>query len=328
MKQYLYIVRVIILLAAISLCACKAGGRRVADAAPEVEQVAPVAPAAPQRLLPAYRPPMVPASLDKEQKAEFMRDHYWDNFDFADSTLVSRMDSVGMLSVFALYAVGYVPEERAEEYLPRLMQQASASKPMYEYFLWLAQTVLYDPNSELRSDERYIPILEDAVQSRWLDEYERMPYEFDLNMARKNRVGRVANDFTYTLSSGRQGTLHTIEADHTLIFISNPGCPMCRDVKEQIVASPQLAGLIESGALKVLVIYPDADLQEWRNHLADYPARWINAYDANQTIEKQQLYDLKAIPALYLLDARKRVLAKDCTDVGYIEMLLSAAGDK
>ena len=318
------IIRLIVLLVAVSLCACKGDKRVVDDATPVAKQSNVVQ----QRLLPAYRPPVAPASLGKEQKAEFMCDHYWDNFDFADSTLVCRMDSVGMLSAFALYAVGYVPEEKAQRYLPRLMQQASASKPMYEYFLWLAQTILHDPNSELRSDERYIPILEDAVQSRWLDEYERMPYEYDLGMARKNRVGRVANDFTYTLASGRQGTLHAIKAGYTLIFISNPGCPMCRDIKEQIVASPLLGGLIERGELKVLVIYPDADLQAWRNHLGDYPAKWINGYDAALAIEKEQLYDLKAIPALYLLDARKRVMAKDCTDVGYIEMLLNGAADK
>lgn len=321
----MYMVRLIILIAVMSLCACKAGDKRtVADAAPREQVKKP----APQRLIPAYRPPIAPASLSKEHKAEFMCDHYWDNFDFADSTLLSRMDSVGMLSAFALYAVGYVPEEKARVYLPRLMQRASVSKPMYDYFLWLAQTILHDPNSQLRSDERYIPILEDAVQSRWLDEYERMPYEFDLDMARKNRVGNVANNFTYTLSSGKRGTLHAIKADYILVFISNPGCPMCRDIKEQIIASPRLGSLIEGGSLKVLVIYPDADLQEWRNHLADYPARWINAYDANQIIEKESLYDLKAIPALYLLDAQKRVMAKDCTDVGYIEKLLVEVADK
>ena len=68
---------------------------------------------------------------------------------------------------------------------------------------------------------------------------------------------------------------------------------------------------------------PDTDLEAWREHLQDYPASWINGYDADQRIEKERLYDLKAIPALYLLDKQKRVMAKDCTDVAYIEKLLS-----
>ena len=270
-----------------------------------------------------FIPALAPAMLSDEQKAEYLRAHYWDKFDFADTMFIQQIDTSKMLTAFAVYAVGYVPDSLAYKYMPRLMQKASVSKRMYNYFLWLAQTVLYDPNSPLRSDERYIPVLESAVQSEWLDEYERMPYEYDLEIARKNRVGRLANDFVYTLASGETRRMHSIKADYTLIFISNPGCPMCRDVKEQIISSPMLQELIERKELRVLVLYPDADLEAWREHLSDYPSSWINAYDAEQRIDKERLYDLKAIPSLYLLDNQKRVMAKDCTDVAFIEKLLS-----
>ena len=270
-----------------------------------------------------FIPALAPAMLPQEQKMEYMREHYWDKFDFADTTFVNQIDSTKMLTAFAVYATGYIPDSLAYKYMPRLMQRASTSKRMYTYFLMLAEGVLHDPNSPLRNDEKYIPVLENAVQSPLLDEYERMPYEYDLEIARQNRIGRIANDFTYTLASGRTATLHNIRADYTLIFISNPGCPMCREVKEQITTSPMLQELIERKELKVLVIYPDTDLEAWREHLQDYPASWINGYDADQRIEKERLYDLKAIPALYLLDKQKRVMAKDCTDVAYIEKLLS-----
>lgn len=270
-----------------------------------------------------FIPALAPAMLPPEQKAEYMREHYWDKFDFSDTTFINRIDSTRMLTAFAVYATGYVHDTLAYRYMPRLMQRASTSKRMYTYFLMLAEGVLHDPNSPLRNDEKYIPVLESAVQSEWLDEYERMPYEYDLEIARQNRIGHTANDFTFTLASGRTGRLHNIKAGYTLIFISNPGCPMCRDIKEQIIASPMLQELSERKELKVLVIYPDTDLEAWREHLADYPTSWINAYDADQRIEKERLYDLKAIPALYLLDKQKRVMAKDCTDVALIEKLLS-----
>ena len=43
--------------------------------------------------------------------------------------------------------------------------------------------------------------------------------------------------------------------------------------------------------MKVLSIYPDIDLEEWRRHLSDFPAEWINAYDKEQAIELKSLYD-------------------------------------
>lgn len=310
----------IISILALSLFACK--GRKSDSPVGEANKATTSATQKGRQQSLQFIPALPPAILSDEQKAEYMREHYWDKFNFSDTTFINQIDSTRMLTAFAVYTAGYIPDSLAYKYMPRLMQRASTSKRMYTYFLMLAEKVLHDPNSPMRNDEKYIPILENAVQSSWLDEYERMPYEYDLNIARQNRIGQKANDFTYTLASGRTGKMHNIKADYTLIFISNPGCPMCGDVKEQIITSPMLQELIERKELKVLVIYPDADLEAWREHLNDYPTSWINAYDANQRIDKEHLYDLKAIPALYLLDKQKRVMAKDCTDVAYIEQLL------
>ena len=94
---------------------------------------------------------------------------------------------------------------------------------------------------------------------------------------------------------------------------------MCRDVKEAILASQLLSDMVEDESLKIVVLYPDADLDAWHAAKGDYPEEWINGYDAEQTIEANDLYDLKAIPSLYLLDADKRVLVKDSVSVPYIE---------
>lgn len=272
-----------------------------------------------------FLPAPAPSMLSSEEKAAYLNEHYWDRFDFADTLFISEADTAHMATAFAVYVGRYVPDSLASESMSRLMAKASESKRMFDYFMMLAETVLHDPNSPLRNDELYIPVLEAALRSDLTDEYEKMPYEYDLDMALRNRVGREAADFEYTLASGRSGRMHDIAADYLLIFASNPGCPMCREVREQIVASPMLNELVERGTLKVLVIYPDDDLTAWREHLSDYPSAWINAYDRGMAISKQRLYDLKAIPSLYLLDTRKRVMAKDCTDVEYIERLIAAA---
>lgn len=272
-------------------------------------------PNAPRRFIPA----LPPAMLTADEHQAYMIDHYWDRFDFADTLFIAEIDTAQMLSAYAHYVAEYVPDSLAERALSRLMAKASSSSRMFDYFMMLSQTVLHDPNSPLRSDEKYIPVLEAALASPFYNEYERLPYQSDLEMARQNRIGRVANDFGYTLLSGRRATMHEIESDYLLIFISNLGCPMCRNVREQIEASPMLNELIERGDLKVLVVYPDADLDTWRQSAEEYPPTWINGYDADQLITRQRLYDLKAIPALYLLDGEKRVMVKDCVDVEQIE---------
>ena len=266
-----------------------------------------------------FQPPVPPALLTEEQQRSYMMEHYWDNFDFADATLLSKIEPQQLLTAFTLYVAGYVTDAGASEPMRRLMLKASASREMFDYFMQMAEFVLHDPNSQYRSDEKYIPVLEVAISSPLYDEVERMPYEHDLQMARQNRVGSVANDFRYTLASGSSAMMSSIDAEYLLIFISNPGCAMCRDVRESIIASSLLGELITQRRLKILVLYPDEDLVAWREHLGDYPSTWINAYDKGMVITRERLYDLKAIPSLYLLDKEKRVVAKDVADVREVE---------
>ena len=94
---------------------------------------------------------------------------------------------------------------------------------------------------------------------------------------------------------------------------------MCKTVREAISASPMLNELVERGKLKVLALFPDEDLTEWQEYRPQILARWINAYDKGCVVRDRELYDLKAIPALYLLDRDKRVMVKDAVDVGLIE---------
>lgn len=92
-------------------------------------------------------------------------------------------------------------------------------------------------------------------------------------------------DFVYTLANGKQGNLYSIKAPYTLLFINNPGCHACSETIETLKQSPSICQAIVQNQMKVLSIYPDIDLEEWRRHLSDFPAEWINAYDKEQAIE-------------------------------------------
>lgn len=272
-----------------------------------------------------FQPAVPPAHLTAAAKAEWMRWHYWDGFDFADTARLAEQDTSQLVEAYARYVMLLASQPTDGAPMDSLMRRASQSRPMLDYFAWLGQVVLHDPNSPLRSDEFYIPVLKAQLASPYYDEYERIGPTYELQIASQNRIGQPANDFRYTLAPGITGRLYGLQADYVLLFISNPGCPMCREVCEAIQASPMLTELIERGALQVLVFYPDEDLTEWRNHRSEIPDEWIYAYDDGCVVSEQSLYNLSAIPALYLLDGQKRVLVKDSVDVAAIEEAIDRA---
>lgn len=260
--------------------------------------------------------------MTEEQTFAYVRDHYWDNFDFADSLWTTKADTMDMTRVYVDYIANFVGPINQEP-IRKLMQRASASKPMFDYFVSLSEKVLHDPNSPYRSDELYIAVLEAQLASPLYDKYEKMAPEYDLRIVSQNRIGREANDFDYTLKSGATHNLHSLKSDFVIVYINNPGCSMCREITQALKQSPLISDLQRKGALKVLAIYPDEDLNEWHKHYAEMPAEWINGYDKGCLIGRGNLYNISAIPALYLLNKDKIVLVKDSTNVGEIEFALS-----
>ena len=71
-------------------------------------------------------------------------------------------------------------------------------------------------------------------------------------------------------------------------------------------------------------IYPDSDLEEWLAHLNGMPAGWVHGYDKGMEITQKRLYDIKAIPTIYLLDRDKNVILKD-TSIEAVESFFSAS---
>lgn len=249
-------------------------------------------------------------------------EHYWDGFDFEAGERIKEYDTVELVYAMADYVMMIEPAD-ADSLLRGLIRRAEASRPVLDMFATISEMVLHHPNSPLRNDEYYIPILEALIASPLYDEYDRIAPAHDLAIARQNRIGHVANDFEITLADGNALRLHAIVAEYTILMFSNPGCSMCRDIRTAIEASELLRLLDQSGHLAIVTVYPDEDIAAWREYLPKMPAAWINGYDKGARLSHERLYNLNAIPSLYLLDSQKRVMVKDGTDVAYIESVIA-----
>jgi protein-disulfide isomerase len=295
------------LLATILAVVASCGGRQGKKAAASTEgEVA-------QKL---YSTPKVPSMISEPREiGEYLAEHYWDNFDFTDTTLIGNADYTEQAFSNYLQIIRDAPREISSQSIATMFKKAEVDKVVFQGFAEMAEKYLFDPNSPFRNDELYIATLESVLANPSLDEWERIRPREQLRMEMKNRVGTQAADFTYTLASGAQGRLYGIKAPYTLVFINNPGCPACRETTEQIATTPYLQAMINDGTLVVLAIYPDQDLAAWREHAPSMPSEWINSYDKELTMKTDELYDLKAIPTLYLLDKNKRVMLRDETRV-------------
>lgn len=268
--------------------------------------------------------PTVPSVISSQEDiSKYITTHYWDKFDFSDTTLISRQDITEQGFADFIYILSSVDAELSNSAINTMLSKAEvADSAMFDYFLSLSDKYLYDPNSPSRDEDLYIVVVKYIIASPKIEEIEKLRPRHILEIMMKNRVGDIANDFKYMTKSGKVSSLFKLSSYYTIVFFNNPDCDDCARVKKYIESSQLLNSLNTNNVLKILSFYPDENLNAWNNEI--YPNTWINGRDIDQNINDNNLYDLKAIPSLYLLDIDKRVILKDA-QIEQIENWLKSA---
>lgn len=254
-------------------------------------------------------PPVV--LKDAGARLEYAAAHYWDGVDLRDTTWIA--DTAALEQAFADWTglLMQLPGERAATLTGQLIRDAGVCPRMMTRLAEVAEFYFYHPNSPFRNEDWYIPVLEALVEAPGLAEEWKVRPRYQLEMARKNRPGMVANDFVYVTADGRTRRLHETGGEYTLLFFYNPDCRDCARVERVIGTSGVFGPLVKDGRLTVLAVYPDENLTLWREHLPRMPRQWTVGHDEGRRITREGLYALPAIPTLYLLDKEKRVVLKD-----------------
>lgn len=278
----------------------------------------------------------VPSMMDDEvERTEYMAINYWNAFTDTsrcfpcDSVFVSgvRKDEVEQKFADWTALLDAVSPAVGEKAVVRLYERAVAcerkdsSSNVFETFVHLADKYFYNPNSPLRNEDRYLPFAARLASFEGFDRLTRGRYEREARLCALNRTGTQAVDFRFSDKNGKMYTLYGIDAEYTLLFFSNPGCSACRQIMEMMYGSPVVESHINSGRLAVANIYIDDDLEAWRSYLPEYPSEWYNGFDPDLVIREDEIYNIRAIPSLYLLDKNKKVIFKDAPEQKIIAFL-------
>lgn len=226
----------------------------------------------------------------------------WEGFAFGNKQAVESREAEERFARFLLGLEHQTPTQQAE-LIGALLAKAEQNNATAR-FLTLAEKYLYDPNSPYRNDERYLLFLQYAATHQLADYTTSPRYLKHYTMVQKNRVGSPAADFPFTTQAGEKGRLYNLQSPYILLFFHDLNCEECQYVKQQLES--QYTHFAQQG-VQVVAVYIDDEVEAWRK--AQYPSTWLSIYAPE--IDQQDLYDIKALPTLYLIDAKKRVLHKD-----------------
>ncbi|MDR2472803.1 MAG: DUF5106 domain-containing protein [Tannerella sp.] len=267
--------------------------------------------------------PDIPTSITVvSDRADYLAKHFWDKFDFADTATMLKDNLLERYFTEYLDVLNLTSGKETSDIMITLIKKSEKEPLAFNKLLEIAPRYLYNAESPFKDEEKLIPVLQYAVGSSLLGEYEQIRPRFMLDMMLKNRVGEKATDFEYTLVDGEKSSLYSISADYTILFFKDPHCDDCRALTKQLIVSPSINGLIGKGSLKILALYTLDDVEAWKKHASEVLHSWIYAHNADGAILNDILYDVKHYPTLYLLDKEKKVALKD-TSIQQIEEYLN-----
>ncbi len=252
----------------------------------------------------------IPESItDPHARAGYLCEHYWDNVDFATiSDDVLEQGFVDMVSIFAL-----IDEATLSKAWAAAVARAEGAKEGIGRLLSVADKYLYGVSSPNYNEAAYRLLLQAALVSKKFPKAEKAPYQAQLMQLEMNAEGTGAVDFEFTKADGSKMKLSEVESMITILFFFNPDCVDCRIERFRLTQATLINYLHRAGGVQVVAVYPSNDPTGFEKGVKDLPETWIVGYDATGRIKSEGLYDLRAMPRLYLLNDKKQVALKNTT---------------
>lgn len=271
----------------------------------------------------------LPSMISGQQEAlEYMAVNYWNGITDpsrnypSDTLLVSGVRKGDVEQKFADWTsiMEYAGPGVWSKAVGNLYDRALAcevkdtSSQVFETFAALFRKYYYDPNSPLRNEDVYYHFVSRYAAYAGLSELMQGKYEREARLCALNRVGTKAADFRFADRRGNIRRLYDVKAELTLLFFSNPGCEACMNIINVLRGDPAISSMVSAGKLAVVNVYIDEDIQAWRSYMPIYPEEWHNGFDPDMVLRNNEIYSVRAIPSLYLLDSQKMVIMKDAPE--------------
>lgn len=253
--------------------------------------------------------PSIPDYINRShERAAYVALHFWDEMDWRNhglslDTAFMEQNFVNYLSVLPLADINLRIEAVAS-----LMHGAESDSSAYKFLTYVAERYLADPNSPMRSEDLYVIFLNEFMKSPYANDAQKLRYEYQLEVANKNRPGSIASDFRLTDKNHKKSTLHKAVGgtNQSLIVFYDPDCEHCKEIMSELAHWPI------PDDVRVLAIDVTGDQERFETSEKNFPQNWHASFAADP-IEDEDRYVFPALPSIYLLDNNARVILKDAT---------------
>lgn len=270
-------------------------------------------------------PPKLAQPLTRQDtiaQYRFGKDHYWDDVDFMDGRLVRTPVFENKL---ADYLENWVSPE-ADSVIFEFNWMIALGRNDDEMFRYLISYFVdhYMYPKIMGQDKVFLHVYEqylsgDKPKADFLNAQQMKIIRDRAYMLMANQLGTKAWDMNLPDPSGKMQSMYNLKAAYTIVAFWDVHCGKCKEDMPKMDTLFQQKWKAKNVQVYAVMVN-ESSLNDWKPFIEKLNSKWIHVHqpaDMRAAEEKagtpnfRQLYDMRSTPTLFLLDADKRIIAKN-----------------
>lgn len=240
----------------------------------------------------------------------YYKAHYWDNTDLSDGRLVRTPTLHSKVEQYITKLTHPIPDSLVKS-IDKLISMTGNNKETFKYLIWYL-TTKYEASEIMGQDAVFVHIVDTWYGDQrmtWMNPTVKQNLIKKANTLRPILLGKIAPEMILIDTLQQPISLHAIKKKYTIIFFWDPDCGHCK--KE----TPLLKDLYENYSkrldLEVYAVCMDTSWNDMKKYIIQNNTKWINVNGFySMTPDFRELYDVHSSPVLFLLDEKKKIIAK------------------
>jgi len=261
-----------------------------------------------------YPPRKANGNIDSTFRLKYYRQHYFDNFDLSDDAMIRLPQPLYQQKLKEYLGNLFVPQpDSLTKAIYAVVDKAKKNQETYRYCV-INCISLYQQPTIMGLDEVYVNMYDQYFKTGemdyWVDSRTKQSLKEYADKIRSSMIGRPGANLIMQDENLQPKALYDVKAKYTVLFFFKPDCSHCRE------ETPKLVNFYDKNKkkfnLEVFAVSSDTSMKKMREFIKEFHTNWITV-DGPRSYVKEHfmtLYHADLTPTIYILDERKRIIAK------------------
>jgi thiol-disulfide isomerase/thioredoxin len=270
------------------------------------------------RLFKASKPIKIPdppknadGTIDSTFQLKWYREHFFDNFDLADDALIRMPRAIYQEKISEYLDKLYLPQpDSLLKGIEKIVAKSKKNQETYKYSVWMC-VVKYQQHEIMGLDEVYVRLYDKyfatGEMNFWANDKLRKTLKEQADRMRKSLVGKTGPNLTMQDANLKARSMYDIKNKYTLLWIFDPDCGHCKEETPKLVQFHKA----KKFDLEVFAVSLDSSMSKMKEWIKSMDMKWVTVNGPRSYVGAvQDLYDCQTTPSLFILDSRKKIIAK------------------